>query len=61
MSQVITFGQLSSRVGTTGTGSILVVASRVAIYYGRPALFYNVKWTSTSYTEKHSIVGQKKS
>jgi hypothetical protein len=39
MLQVITFSELSSSVGTAGTGLMLVLASRVAISYGCPALF----------------------
>jgi hypothetical protein len=39
MRQLVTFGELSNDVDTTGTGSIRVVASRVAITYGYPASF----------------------
>jgi hypothetical protein len=35
-----------------------VVASGVAIPCGCPESFYNAIWTSTSYTEKHSVLGQ---
>jgi hypothetical protein len=34
MRQLVTFGELSNDVDTTGTGSMRVVASKVAIYYG---------------------------
>jgi hypothetical protein len=37
--QVVTFGELSNDVCTTGTGSMCVVASRIAISYGCPASF----------------------
>jgi hypothetical protein len=39
MRQLVTFGELSNDVDTTGTGSTHVVASRVPIPYGCPALF----------------------
>jgi hypothetical protein len=39
MRQLVIFGELSNDVDTTGTGSIGVVASRVAISYGCPASF----------------------
>jgi hypothetical protein len=39
MCQLVTFGELSNDVDTTGTGSMRVVASRVAISYGCPASF----------------------
>jgi hypothetical protein len=38
MRQLVTFGELSN-VDTRGTGSMRVVASRVAIPYGCPASF----------------------
>jgi hypothetical protein len=60
MRQLVTFGELSNDVDTTGTGSMRVVASRVAICYGCPASFQNAIWTSTSYREKRSGLGQKK-
>jgi hypothetical protein len=34
MRELVTFGKLSNNVDTTGTGSLRVVASRVAIPYG---------------------------
>jgi hypothetical protein len=34
MCQLVTFGELSNDVDTTGTGSVRVVASKVAISYG---------------------------
>jgi hypothetical protein len=37
--QLVTFGELNKHVHTTGTGSLHVVASRVAISYGCPASF----------------------
>jgi hypothetical protein len=37
--QLVTFGDLSKIVDTKGTGSMRVVASRVAISYGCPASF----------------------
>lgn len=58
MRQQLTFCELSNDVDTTGTGSMRVVASRVTISYGCPASFQNAIWTSTSYTEKHSVLGQ---
>jgi hypothetical protein len=39
MRQLVTFGKVSNDVDTTGTGSKRVVASKVAISYGRPASF----------------------
>jgi hypothetical protein len=39
MRQLVTFGELSNDVDTTGTGSMHVVANRVPISYGRPELF----------------------
>jgi hypothetical protein len=39
MRQMVTYGELSNDVDTAGTGSVLVVASRVAISYGCPASF----------------------
>jgi hypothetical protein len=78
MCQLVTFGKVSNDVATTGTGSMHVVASRVAIPYGYPGLFQNAIWnqeieikhlevsnlpntiwTLASYTEKHSVLGQK--
>jgi hypothetical protein len=53
----VIFGELSNDVDTTGMGSMLVVASRVAISYGCPASFQNTIWMSTSYMEKHSVLG----
>jgi hypothetical protein len=58
MLQLVTFGELSNDVDTTGTGSVRVVASRVAISYGCPVSFWNTMWTSISYMEKHSVLGQ---
>jgi hypothetical protein len=58
MRQLVTFSKLSNDVDTTGTGSMHVVASRVAISYSCPAWFQNAIWTSTSYIEKHSVLGQ---
>jgi hypothetical protein len=59
MHLLVTFGELSNDVNTTGTGSICVVGSRVAISYGCPASFrMQYIWTSTSYMEKHSVLGQ---
>jgi hypothetical protein len=37
MHQLVTFGELSNDVNTTGTGSMYVVVSRVAFFYGFPA------------------------
>jgi hypothetical protein len=51
--------ELNNDVNTIGTGSVCVVASRVSISHGCPASFYNAVWTSTSYTAKHSALGQK--
>jgi hypothetical protein len=48
MRQLVTFGELSNdveTVETTGTGSMRVVASRVAISYLCPASFWKVIWT----------------
>jgi hypothetical protein len=42
---MVTFGELINDVVTIGTGAIHVVASRVAIPYGCPALFQNAIWT----------------
>jgi hypothetical protein len=39
MRQLVTFGELSDDVGTTGIGSMRVVARRAAISYGYPASF----------------------
>jgi hypothetical protein len=39
MRQLVTFGELSKDVDTAGTGSMRVVASRVAISYDSPASF----------------------
>jgi hypothetical protein len=39
MRQLVTFGELSNDVDTAGTGSMRVVAGRVATSYGCPALF----------------------
>jgi hypothetical protein len=39
MRQLVTFGELSNVVDTTGTGSARVMASRIAISYGCPASF----------------------
>jgi hypothetical protein len=39
MRQLVTFGELSNDVDTTGTGSMRVVARRVVISYGCPAEF----------------------
>jgi hypothetical protein len=39
MHHLVTFGELSNDVDTTGTGSMHVVASRVAISYGSIASF----------------------
>jgi hypothetical protein len=39
MRQLVTFGELSNDVNTTGTGSVHVVASRVAICYSCPVSF----------------------
>jgi hypothetical protein len=39
MHKLVTFGELSNNVDTTGTGSMRVVARRVAISYGSSALF----------------------
>jgi hypothetical protein len=39
MRQLVTFGELSNDVDTTGTGSVRVVASSVAISYGCPGSF----------------------
>jgi hypothetical protein len=39
MRQLVTFGKLSNDVHTTGTGSVRVVASRVAVSYSCPASF----------------------
>jgi hypothetical protein len=58
MRQLVNFGELSNDVDTTGTDSISVVASRDAISYGCLASFQNAIWMSTSYTEKHSVLGQ---
>jgi hypothetical protein len=58
MRQPVTFGELSNDGDTTGTGSVRVVVSRVAVTYGCPASFYNAIWTSTSYAEKYSALGQ---
>jgi hypothetical protein len=44
MHQLVTFGELSNDVDTTGTGSMCAVASRVAIAY--------------THMEKHSVLGQ---
>jgi hypothetical protein len=44
MRQLVTFGELSNDVDTTGTGSVRVVASRVAVSYGCPASFWNAMW-----------------
>jgi hypothetical protein len=60
MRQLVTLGELSSDVDTTGTGSMRVVVSRVAISYGCPASFWNAVLTSASYTEKHSVLGQQR-
>jgi hypothetical protein len=58
MRQLVTFSELSNDVDKTGTGSMLFLASRVAISYGCPASFQNAIWTSTSCTEKHSVLEQ---
>jgi hypothetical protein len=58
MRQLVTFGELSNFVVTIGTGSMRVVASRLAITYGCSASFVNAIWTSTSYTKKHWFLGQ---
>jgi hypothetical protein len=50
MHQLVTFGELSNDVDTTGTGSMLVVAIRVAISYSCPVWFRN--WKLTSYMGK---------
>jgi hypothetical protein len=55
--QLVTFSELSNEV-TTGRGSKHVVDSKVATSYGCPASFYNTIWTSTSYMEKHLVLGQ---
>jgi hypothetical protein len=55
---ISTFGELSNDIDSTGTGSMRVVASRAAISYGCPASFWNAIWMSTSYTEKHFVLGQ---
>jgi hypothetical protein len=39
MRQLVTFGEVSNDVDTTGAGSMRVVASRVAVSYGYPASF----------------------
>jgi hypothetical protein len=39
MRQLVTFGELSNDVDTTGIGSVRVVANGVAISYGCPASF----------------------
>jgi hypothetical protein len=39
MRQLVTFGELSNYVDTTGTGSMRVVAISVAIPYGCPPSF----------------------
>jgi hypothetical protein len=39
MRQLVTFSKLSNDVSTTGTGSMHVVASRIAISYSCPASF----------------------
>jgi hypothetical protein len=39
MCQLVTFGELSNNVNTTGTGSMCVVASTVVISYGCPLSF----------------------
>jgi hypothetical protein len=39
MRQLVTFGELSNDVNTTGTGSMRVVVSRFAISYGYPVSF----------------------
>jgi hypothetical protein len=39
MFQLVAFGKLSNNVDTTGTGSMLVLASRVAVFYSCPASF----------------------
>jgi hypothetical protein len=57
MRQLVIFDELSNDVDTTGTGSMHVLASRVAISYGYPASFWNEVWMSTSYTEKHLVLG----
>jgi hypothetical protein len=41
MGQLVIFNEVSNDVDTTGTSSKRVVASRVAISYGCPALFQN--------------------
>jgi hypothetical protein len=38
MRQLVTFGELSNDVDTTGRCSMRVAASRVAIFYGCPAI-----------------------
>jgi hypothetical protein len=39
MRQLVIFSELSNNVDTTGTGSVRVVASTVAISFGCPASF----------------------
>jgi hypothetical protein len=39
MRQFVTFGEINNDIDTTGTGSMRVVDSRVAIPYGCPASF----------------------
>jgi hypothetical protein len=39
MLQLVTFGELGNDVDTTGTGSVRVVASKVANCYGCPVSF----------------------
>jgi hypothetical protein len=59
MHQLVTFGKLSNNVNTTGTGSMHVVASRVAIPTGVQCRFRTQNiWASTSYTEKQLVLGQ---
>jgi hypothetical protein len=42
MRQLVTFGKLSNNVNTTGTGTMRVVASRVALRLSSVVLEYNM-------------------
>jgi hypothetical protein len=51
MRYLVTFGEVGNYFDIIGTGSMRVVASRVAILYGCSQSFENAIWTSTFYRE----------
>jgi hypothetical protein len=57
MHQLVTFGELSNYVNTTGTGSMHVSLVQLRSPTAVQRHFRTI-WTTTSYMEKHSVLGQ---